>query len=220
MGSSKEWRRPRTGPGHSDGLGTVEPTCLLSIPGTPVWTCLIIRWQETIDRGSRNLRPPGDGCRAELLLFLQPADLVGIDPGLAALVDAANLGCGDPLHLPPRRRLVSNSAKTPSMSPDGEKGEPTVSELAAVYGVRPTLIRLEDRLAGQSGRREMDSLLQPPAAPCRSGRAPPAVVCWNSIETDQQGQAVAQISRKPVHGSRSRWVRHRSRVRQTVFRLA
>src|SRR5829696_2166522 len=49
-------------------------------------------------------------------LLLEPDHCLPVDTGLSTLVDPVRFGFGDPLQLAFPSKLVSNSAKTPSMS--------------------------------------------------------------------------------------------------------
>ena len=74
------------------------------------------RPEHAVDAGPTDPEPPGDGRGTELLLLAQPPHLGRVDDGLAALVDALRLRRPIPSSCRSRRRLVSNSANTPSMS--------------------------------------------------------------------------------------------------------
>ncbi len=76
--------------------------------------------------------------------------------------------------------------------PVSDVDEETVRSLHAkiVGGMRLTA-RLRDRVAVKGRHRILDHPLQPSAATHCHGGQPPAVVYFNTIETDQQVQAVA-----------------------------
>jgi hypothetical protein len=71
--------------------------------------------QGSIDGCPTNAELAGD-LRWPPALSLELCDLGPINRRRAALVDASSLGLGDALHRRSLRRLVSNSANTPSIS--------------------------------------------------------------------------------------------------------
>jgi hypothetical protein len=73
--------------------------------------------QSPVDGGALDAEPASNRGRSQTILLAQPSDLGNVDAGFAPAIDPARaLVCAMPSNWRSRRRLVSNSANTPSMS--------------------------------------------------------------------------------------------------------
>lgn len=98
-----------------------------------------------------------------------------------------------------KRRVDTDRFKAQA-APEASRGDRTVQEITAKH----ECVHLHAWETGSQATTAIGHWIafQNQRRPHARGGQPPAVVYWNGIETDQRGQGVAQIIRKPFQGKR------------------